>query len=146
MPKDATIIRWTIYAASMNFDVDAKTLTKQMQVAGVLPGEDGKFSTMDICRSIFGDLKGDLVRAQTRDTNKAADIKAVNLANLLRQNIPSEIVEKAWSSVIIDMRQKILYAEIPDKIKQDILKDLMAMPIDEYFKDAKPEGNEDEPE
>ena len=140
------LIRWSLNAASDNFGIAFKTLTVRIKSEGIEPGEDNKFSTMDICRAVYGDLKGDLMRAQTRAQNEAADMTAVKKSNLLRDNIPADLVERVWSSVLIELRQRISYAEIPDKVKHDLSRDLMSIPVEEYFKDSKPvdieEGDE----
>lgn len=130
--------------AAREFDFDPKTLAKSVRVAGIVPGEDGKFSTMDMVRAVFGDDEREFLRARTRDTNEAADIKAIKKANLLRENIPADLVEKVWSDAVIDLRQKVLYAEIPDALKQDILRDLQNIPAETYFKTSAPSADEDE--
>lgn len=139
-------VRWSIHSAASEFDLDDKTLAKQIKSSGVIPAADGMFSTLDICKAVFGDLKGDLIRAQTRNQNEMAGMQAVKKANLLRENIPSALVEKVWSNVIIELRQKILYAEIPNKVKEDILKDLQSTPIDDYFRNTTQVSEEDSDE
>lgn len=137
MSNTLKTVRWTLHAAASDWDIDDKTLEKNIKSSGVIAGEDGKFSTLDICKAVYGDLKGDHIRAMTRNQNESADMQAVKKANLLRENIPAHLVVSVWSSMMIELRQKILYAEIPDKAKQDILKDLMAIPVEDYFKEAK---------
>lgn len=142
MAKKLTSVRWRLHMAAVEFGVDDKTLEKAIKVAGLVPGEDGCFSTRDICVAIFGDLKGDLIRAQTRDANESADIKAIKKANLLRENIPAALVEKVWSAAISELRQRVLYSALADDAKADILHDLKAIPVEEYFATAAADKDE----
>jgi hypothetical protein len=136
MGRDHKLIRWTLHAASMDFDLDDKTLSKNIRTSGVSPGEDGCFSTADICKAVFGDLRGDLIRAQTRDADASAKIREVKLACLQHENIPAASVERVLAGVMIELRQKIQYAPLPDPLKQEILRDLQTIPIEQYFTNA----------
>lgn len=137
MAKIKQAIRWTRFQAAQEFGLDAKTLEKQMKQAGIVPGTDGKFSTMDICTAIFGSLKGDLIRAQTRQATEQAELTAVKKKNLLRENIPAALVERTWAGMIKDFIDQITWADIPDAAKQKLRHGLAAIPVDEYFTDAK---------
>lgn len=131
-------IRWTLIRAASEFGVDRKTMTDRLKSAGIEAGKDDCFSTADICRAIFSDLEAEKIR----DTRAAAKLKEIAIEDKLRNSIPVALVEKVWSATIIDLRQKILYAEIPDQTKQEILKDLQAIPIDEYFTATGSRGEE----
>lgn len=56
MSKAFTAIRWTISAAASEFGCDDKTLSSRIRRESIEPGEDGKFSTAQICAALFGDI------------------------------------------------------------------------------------------
>lgn len=124
MSKPVKTVRWSLNSASVNFEIDRKTLTKQIAAAGVVPGEDGEFSTMDICRAVFGDLKGDLIRAQTRAHNELADERALNNAKLRGDLIERSRVEALVGKVLIAIRATVLTSPLDRDTKDDILREL----------------------
>lgn len=143
MSRKHESIQWTKELAASEFDINPRTLTDRLRQDGINPDENGFFTTKQICAAVYGDIRGELIRAQTRNQNEAADMTAIRKSNLLRENIPAELVERVWSSTLIELRQRISYAEIPDKVKQELSRDLMACPTADYFKNSKP-ADEDE--
>lgn len=134
-----TSIRWTIGAASAEFGLDPKTLSGRMKVAGTVAGSDGLFSTSDIAAAIYGDYESE----KTRLTKEQADVVALKKAEMQRELLPANLVEKVWFAALSDLRQKISFLEIPDLKKQEILADLQAIPINDYFTAANPSNEED---
>lgn len=146
MAEEFKPARWTISMASKDFDVDPKTLSKYLHSAGIVAGSDGMFSTMEICHARFGDIDASLKRATTADKEAATRLKGIEERKALREFLPADLVERVWSGVLLDLRQKISQAEISDRVKHELSRDLMAIPIEEYFKDSKPSDEEsDEP-
>ena len=45
---------------------------------------------------------------------------------------------------MIELRQKITYTTMPDKDKQDILKDLQAIPVEQFFTAKAEDDGDDE--
>ena len=144
MANKSKPIRWTLFAAAQEFNLDRKTLDKQLRAAGITAGDDYCFSTGDICRAVFGDLKGDLMRAQTRQANESADLTAVKKANLQRENIPAALVQRVWSAALVDIRQKVSYSGLTDHEKAELLHDLQGLDVEKYFTDAKAADEEEE--
>lgn len=124
MSKTAKTVRWSLNSAATNFEIDRKTLTKQIAAAGVIPGEDGEFSTADICRAVFGDLKGDCIRAQTRAHNELADERALNNAAMRGELIERSRVDALVSKVLIAIRATVLGSALERESKDDILREL----------------------
>lgn len=122
-------LRWTIGGAAAEFGLHPKTLTGRIKTSGVVAGEDGKFSTADVCAAIYGDYESE----KTRLTKEQADIAALKKTEMQHLLLPVGLVEKVWNGVTADLRQKILFLEIPDVKKQEILADLQNIPIDDYF-------------
>jgi len=69
----------------------------------------------------------------TRLRREQADKLALENAQARRELIPCVLVEKVVNAVLGGLAQKISYLEISDLKKQEILADLQAIPIDDYF-------------
>lgn len=136
------IVRFSLHQAAQEWQLDDKTLASRFKAASIVPDDKG-YSVAQINRAVFGDLEGDRIRAQTKQAEAAAELTAVKTANLRRENIPAFLVEKVLADLMIELRQKITYATMPDKDKQDILKDLQAIPVEQFFT-AKAEDEEDD--
>lgn len=134
--------RWDGKRAQTEFDIDADTLSKRVKANGIMAGEDGKFSTMQICAAIYGDLESE----RTRLTKEQANIASLKKDEMLRRLIPAELVERVWMSVLSDLRTKITNTELPDRVKKEILTDLQNLPIEEYFTDDSQTNQEKEEE
>jgi len=61
-------MRWTLKSAAAEFGTTRETLKRGMRIAGI--DEDKTYATMDICRALFGDLKGERIR----ETRARADL------------------------------------------------------------------------
>lgn len=122
------VIRWTIDHAAGEFNVGSETLRKYLRTKGIEPGADRRYGTQDIVRAVYSDL--DYERTElTREQKELTRLKKDKLAGIL---VFAEDAQRLWDSAVIALRQKIADAEIPEKTKQDILKDLQSIPIDEY--------------
>ncbi len=129
-------IRWTVNAASRAWATNVKTVAQGLRLNDIQPGSDGKYSTLQIDKALHGDFEAE----KTRDTKASADIREVRLANLRRENIPADMVERVVNNFVAELRQKITYlTELSDARKAELLKDMMAIPTDEYFREAGPE-------
>jgi hypothetical protein len=123
-------IHWTINAASVEFGLHRATITKRLAAAGIDPAfSDGTFSTTQICRAIFSDKQSE----QTRLIAANADLAEIDLDEKRRSLVPISMVERVWNATLADMRNKISYAQIPQNVKEDLVKDLQDVPREEYF-------------
>jgi phage terminase Nu1 subunit (DNA packaging protein) len=73
---------------------------------------------------------------RTRLTKEQADLTALKRQELERSMVPCVLVERVVNGLLAGLAQKISYLEIPDVKKQEILADLQAIPIDDYFTNA----------
>lgn len=141
MPRTLKQIRWTIEHAAVEFVIDRKTLSGRIKNRSILPGEDGKFSTRDICIAVFTDGKSTQA--------KLNEAKEENLV-LRNKKLASELVDpkqcqQLWDGAMIALRQKISDSKLSDTEKCEILKDLQTIPIEEYkTADAPKEESEEE--
>jgi hypothetical protein len=142
MPRTLKPIRWTLEHAASEFGLDRKTLSNRAKGSGILAGDDGKFSTRDICRAVFTD--GEAARASLAISQKENfDLRNKKLAGEL---VDPKQCQELWDAAIIALRQKIADSKLSDLEKREILKDLKTIPIEEYkSKPSTTDDLEDEP-
>lgn len=51
--RPETTIRWTVHLAATEFGRDRETLTKLLRAQSILPGDDGKYSTLQIVKALY---------------------------------------------------------------------------------------------
>jgi len=119
MGKTRTI-RWTTEAASREFGINRGTLSKRIASAGVLPGTDGKYSTVDICSAVFGDIEGEKLRL----IREQADTQAIKNATARRELLPKDDVTAHLSAVLVAIRSAILASGQTKEEKADLINNL----------------------
>jgi hypothetical protein len=122
-------IRWSLTLAAAEFSIDRRSLQRCIAVAGLEPGNDGKFSTQQICTAVFGSLESE----KTRLTKAQADCAEIKRETLLKRFFPRDAVERLWNGTLILLRNKVADAEIPEALKLELLKDLKDINADEYI-------------
>lgn len=128
MPRTIKPLRWTLERAAAEFGIDRKTLAKRVTVKGIQPGDDGKFSTKEIASAVFSDgqaAKVSLALSQKENF----DLRNKKLSGAL---VDPKQCQELWDSAMIALRQKISDAPIPEALKTELVKDLQAIPIEEY--------------
>jgi transposase-like protein len=125
-------VRWSIHAASQEFDIHRETLGKRLLAQSIVAGDDGNFSTADICKAIYGDLEGEKL-LKTREERIKIERENATQAKLL---VPSEVVERVWSSVLIEYAQRVQNSDAPQQLKEELCEILTPATIDEYFSAA----------
>lgn len=128
MPKH-TSIRWTVGNAAAEFGIDPKTLSQRIKAAAIEPANDGLYGTTQITAAIFGDLEYERIGL----TREQKEITALNKRNMLRELVPIKDVERVWTRVVLEYRQRVMSANIADAIKKDLLEAMTDAAIDEYF-------------
>jgi len=130
MSRQLERIRWTAESAAAEFGVDAKTIRRRIKTNGIEPSfEDGTFSTMDIVRSIFGDLAGEKLRIARAD----ADLKEAQLAILRKEHIPADAVKQAWAFHTLQTRNIVMHSEAAEPLKRELLRQFETTPLLEKF-------------
>ena len=104
-------IRWTVELAASEFGRDRKTVTKRLKAAGVLPGNDDRYSTAQIVASIFSDKDAE----ELRETTERADKLALANAKTRRDLIELPVVESAWADIVLAARSK--FTGLPSKLQ-----------------------------
>lgn len=119
MPALATI-RWTQQKASTEFGIHANTLAMRLKRGGILPGEDGKYSTKQICVAMFGDIEAETLRKLTEDADKVALQNEKTRGSL----VEIESVYRHFEHIFVSLRARILASGLMPEEKDEILNDL----------------------
>ena len=131
-------VRWTVSQAGAEFGCDPATLANKIKREGITAGDDGLFSTRDVCSAVFGDMQGEKLRNLRRD----AELKEAELGRLRRELIPAENVRREWFAVAIAIRQAIWNFDAPEAVRRQWLGELRDLKIEDYFSTAKPVEDE----
>lgn len=131
--KKAIGIKWNVESAAAEFDINPRTLSKRLKTSGIEPGEDGKFSTKQICAAVFGDMDGAKLREQMAKASMAERADKREAQEL----VPVANVDRVWRSYLIATRQHVRnHQKIPDDLKAEILLELREIPKGELFKET----------
>ncbi len=136
-------LRWSVNLISVEFGCDNQWVAKKLRAANCAPGDDGKYSTKQAILAIYGDEDAQFLRAKIKDTKAGAFLKEVKTDNLLRNNIPSSMVEKVWCDYIRDVTEKIKQSSLPLNERNDLLADLGKIPIEKYFENLKTDEDDE---
>ena len=118
-------IRWTLARAGSEFGLSPKTVAQRVKAAGVTPGKDSMFSTVQIHGAICGDYE----RERTRKMAEEADAKAMENAARRKELVDVQDFFKRLEPVTVNIKQKIMGSALSDAEKDGLLAD-----IANYFK------------
>jgi len=122
MAAPQKIIRWTLHLAAQEFGIDDKALLKRIKTGGILQGEDGLWSTKDICSAVFGDIDLEKLRA----ARHTANLLEIEEAEKRDQLLSKADVYTALDKIGIELKAKIMACNISEDEKRDILKTMQA--------------------
>ena len=120
----ASPLRWSIERASGEFKLAANTLRKILNQGGAEP-DHGCYTTQQICHCVFGDLHSEKVRKERQLVRKYEIENQISEASLLDR---AEIA-KGLASVADAMVARIMSADVPRSVKEDLLTDLAGVPL-----------------
>ena len=123
-------IRWPISTAAREFGRDHKTLSRALTRLEESPGQDGRFSTLQIVAALYGDKAAE----DLRKTRLQAD--QIDMANQERRKelVPTEDVYRFCEGVFIALREKILALPCEQQDKDDMLRDIQKLTYDQVRK------------
>jgi hypothetical protein len=130
--KTANKIRLSLEQGASEFGITRRTLTSRLRTSGILPGDDEKFAIAQLAKAIYGDTEREraaLLREQT-------EIARIKKENLMRQNIPADLVETVWRATIQALKDRIMAAQIPLNVRNDLCRDLAVAGLDAYFAES----------
>ena len=119
----ATSLRWTLSMAASEFEVDRRTITTRVKAAGILPGEDGKFSSAQINKAIHGDLAGEKLRKLRAE----ADLAEMERDTLAKNSIPMALIDSMFNRTATGIRAIITRSRLTEQEQDDILSDIRSM-------------------
>lgn len=106
--------------AAVEFNIDRKTLSGRLRQAGIDPGPDGKFTTVQIVRAIYSDLESERIRK----TRAEADQVEMENAEKAGKLINAEDLWAWWSPVLAGIKRVIQTSKMTDDEKDAILTEL----------------------
>jgi hypothetical protein len=134
-------IRWKIGTAAAEMGIDPKTLASRLKASSIEAAKDGMFSTKQIFAAVAGDLELERIGL----TREQKEIAAMKKKQMLRELIPVQLVEKVWSSVIQNLAQAISFAPLTPTARQELSRQCVAIPMDDYFLTADTTADAEKP-
>jgi hypothetical protein len=110
-------LRWSVYLAAREFNLDRSTLAKRLANAEIPPGSDGLYSTGQILKAVVGDIDDVRLRkliAQARQ-------EELKTAQMEQQLAPVYTISQRLQSVVLAIRSAILSCSEISVDKQDEL-------------------------
>ena len=132
MSRQRKALRWTMSEAASEFDLHAATLAKRIKTAGIEPSTDGKWSTVQICAAVFGDMDSE----KLRETRHKANLLELEEKEKRRQLVPIDDVGRTWDAVVIALRQAVWNFDAPEEVRRQWLGELRDLKPDDYFAKA----------
>jgi hypothetical protein len=121
----AKVLRWTIERASGEFKLAQNTLRKMLNQGGAEPDASGCYSTEQLCRAIFGDLRAERLRKERELTRKYQLQNQIAEASVLDR---AEL-SKGLAGIADAVVSRIMSSELSRAAKEDILRDLSSVPL-----------------
>jgi hypothetical protein len=132
-------IRWNIEVAAREFGINPRTLSAHLVKADQQPGEDGMFSTPQVCSAVFSDYE----QENTRLRKAQADQAELDLSVARKEVVPVEIAFQTVSNMFFAVRRVIETSDLPTENKDEIYEQLQGLKPDDFISEARfEEGQE----
>jgi hypothetical protein len=129
-------MRWSLSDAEREFPTTRDTLARRLNQSGEQPGEDGKFSTHQICAAVFPAKDGE----RNRLAREQADAVALDNAERRRALIPVEDAKRLAGRYVYAVRQKIIGFNWSDEEKNAVFAELRRLAEEDFTRI--PDGTE----
>jgi len=113
-------VRWTVEQAAAEFGLNPRTVSSRMKTAGVIPGEDGHFSTMEVHSAICGDLEKEKIR-NLQKLNRDLD---TGHATVIGELVDVRDFVKRYEPIYAAIRQMLLGSKLPSADVDALLAEL----------------------
>lgn len=130
MARQVERLRWTIQQASEEFNRDHKAIKRNLLSLDIHAGDDGKFSTADMARAVFGDIDAE----RLRKTKEEADRIALENEKLRGNLVEVSMVKQLGETIFVGLRQKILASSMDDQEKDELLTDMSSLKVRDWTK------------
>lgn len=119
-------LRWTLGLAATEFGADRRTLSTRAKTSGLVPGDDGKFSTRQIAAIIYGDMAGEKLRKMRAE----ADLAELERDTLLKEVAPLALFDQMVARMAAGIRAIIGRSKLTDQEQYDIVEEMGRMILD----------------
>jgi hypothetical protein len=117
-------IRWTINHAAQEFEINRRTLATYIAAAGLIPGDDHRFSTKQIMTAVIGDVKTDLKTERLKKLKAEAALIELKTCIIRKDFHPAVECERILTDVFTVMRQEICASDVPIFTRDSLLSHL----------------------
>lgn len=121
-------VRWTVSRGEAEFGIGRDTLSKRLHTLGEQPGDDGRYSTRQICSAVFGDTAAEKARL----AREQADRVAMDNAERRRELIAVADAQRIAGRYVFAARQRILALALSDEEKNAILAELRRLAEEDF--------------
>jgi hypothetical protein len=118
-------LHWSIERAAAEFGLSPMTLRRALNKISAKPDENGCFTTQQVVASLFGQLYVEKVRTQRALARKLELENDVTTASVLNR---AELM-KAFAAIADAIVSRIMAANVPRSVKEDLLKELASIPL-----------------
>jgi hypothetical protein len=119
--KTTKAIRWTRERAASEFKLNPRTLVNRLRQQDIFPNREGKYTTLQICAAVFGDIDGEKLSLVREQRIKLQLENQEAKGELIRVDSIAEFLGKFLSAA----KQRILSnLKLDDDEKDKILKEL----------------------
>lgn len=118
--SQAKAVRWSLALAGTEFGLSPKTVATRVAAAGILPGEDGLFSTADMHAAICGDLEKEKI-LNLQKLNRDLDVEH---AKKVGELVDREDLVKRLEPICVSMKMRVMGSKLSDEEKDALCKDM----------------------
>jgi hypothetical protein len=123
VPKAA--LRWLVERAGIEFGLTSQTLRKSLAKTSATADAGGLFTTKQTIGAIYGAFDQEKLATQKQLTRKYEIANAIGEASVLDR---AELM-KGPTAIADAMTSRIMSADIPGSVKEDLLKELSSVPV-----------------
>jgi len=118
-------LRWSLDAMSREFNFSIPMLRASLAKNNAVPGEDGCFSTTQICDALYGALHLEKIRTQCAMTERITLENQITRAEVLNR----ADLAAGFAGLADAMVSRIMTSKLDRMEKEDLLKDLAGIPV-----------------
>jgi peroxiredoxin family protein len=123
--SEQTPLRWSLTMAAREFQVPFETVRRRLGETHQEPAADGTFTTRQLTTAIYGDLYRARLRTQNEQAEKLRLENSITTASVLDR---AKLAE-GFALIANAMTSRIMAAQVPRSVKEDLLKDLAGIPL-----------------
>jgi hypothetical protein len=118
-------LRWNVEKAAVEFGMTPVMLARALAAISAIPGEDGCYSTAQLIEAAFGSMHQEKLATQKEIRKRYTLENAITTAGVLNR---AELA-KALAAIADAMVSRVMAANVPRSVKEDLLKELSTIPV-----------------